>query len=1111
MKQRLLFIAPHLSTGGMPQYLYKQIESLVKDFDVYCLEWDDVTGGKLVVQRNRILNILGDRLITLGSNRDDLFNIIDRINPDYIHLQEIPEMFMEYDLAKRLYSKDRKYIIIETSHDSSFNADKKVHFPDKFMMVSQYQINEYQKLNIPCELVEYPIEYKKRTNTREDLLKKLNLDPNKKHVINVGLFTPRKNQAEVIEYARQLKDYPIQFHFIGNQADNFQHYWEPLMKDFPSNCTWWGERTDVDAFFEMADLFLFTSRGHATDKETMPLVIREAISWKTPSLIFNLDVYLNYFDSYNNIEYLDFDNKSNNIQKIIKKLGMNINKVDEYFDISFNPSDNKINFNYKKEERNHYKITIKDKDSNAPIYWTDATFQSWSNMWVIPIPIPFFDFYKDPHFGSFLIEFYDSEDKLVFDKTLFLKNPKPNNKFKLDLKNPFDCLFNNYNEMFVDNKYDCYELDKMENVFDIGANSGLFSILAAKKGAKKVYAFEPNQESLINLRQLVKDHNVEVVDKAVYTTDEDLVFYIDPANTTIGSISEEHIINNGSSVQKITVPAVSLKTFFEKNNIERLSLLKMDIEGAEYDIIENLEPEVFEKIDNFLIEYHDNYNGEVEKLVAKLVNAGYDIDQIRNQNTHNNQDIKDSYTNSVIGTIFAKKSPKEKLLTVIIPTHNHENYIEKTIDSVLRQKTLFNFNVIISDDQSTDNTYEIIQKYKDIPNVTIVRNETNLGPTPKMVHHVISKTKSEYVTIVDGDDFYTDDYKLQKQLNFLQRNPEYSIHCTGYYQIEKDNVEEKLPEFNLYGLKEDVILRDQVDHNCVSYGFMFRNPILKYPVFPEWYFDEDIFDGYWALGLLMLQYGKCKNERWPSGVYRVTPNGHFGEKPVDWKEEQGAKQRLIHRQNFPNVNKQVLVEKSDINLFDVYNGHFNVQYKGVPYLKCPMDYVLYQMLIMNIKPDLIIEIGTLNGGGALYYADLLYLLGKGEVHTINLYNEVYDPKVFAHGQIKFFHGGFDAYDIEENTKGFEKILVIDDAAHTYEEVLKALNKFSKVVSKESYFIVEDGVVSFTGAADRYGGGPRRAIDEFLQTNDDFIVDRSLCDFFGTNATFNPDGYLKKIR
>lgn len=485
MKQRLLFIAPHLSTGGMPQYLYKQIESIINDFEVYCLEWDDVTGGKLVVQRNRILSILGDHLITLGSNRDDLFKIIDRINPDYIHLQEIPEMFMDYETATKLYRKDRNYILVETSHDSSFNVDKKVHFPDMFMMVSQYQINEYQKLNIPCELVEYPIEYKQRTNTREELLAKLGLDPNKKHVINVGLFTPRKNQAEVIEYARMLKDYPIQFHFIGNQADNFQSYWDPLMKDFPTNCTWWGERTDVDTFFEMADLFLFTSRGHATDKETMPLVIREAISWKTPSLIFNLDVYLNYFNSYDNIEYLDFNNKSNNIQKIIKKLGMNTNKVDEYFDIFFDASNNKINFNYKKQERNQYKISIKDKDSNAPIYWTDAAFESWSNMWVIPIPIHAFNFYKDPHFGSFLIEFYDSNNNLVFDKTLFIKNPKPSNKFKLDLKNPFDCLFNNYNEMFVDNKYDCYELDKMETVFDIGANSGLFSILAIKKGAKK--------------------------------------------------------------------------------------------------------------------------------------------------------------------------------------------------------------------------------------------------------------------------------------------------------------------------------------------------------------------------------------------------------------------------------------------------------------------------------------------------------------------------------------------------------------------------------------------------------------------------------------------------
>ena len=245
-KKTLVYIAPHLSTGGLPQYLYKQIESMVNDFDVYCIEWDNVTGGVLVVQRNRIVNILEKRLITLGENKQELFSVIQRLNPDIIHLQEIPEMFMPTDIADKLYSADRTYKLIETSHDSSYDVSRKIYLPDKFLFVSQYQVEMYKSLNVPSSIVEYPIENKQRQFTREEALAKLKLDTQKKHVIVVGLFTPRKNQAEVIEYARKLKDHPIQFHFIGNQADNFKFYWEPLMKDFPSNCKWWNELDDVD-------------------------------------------------------------------------------------------------------------------------------------------------------------------------------------------------------------------------------------------------------------------------------------------------------------------------------------------------------------------------------------------------------------------------------------------------------------------------------------------------------------------------------------------------------------------------------------------------------------------------------------------------------------------------------------------------------------------------------------------------------------------------------------------------------------------------------------------------------------------------------------------------
>lgn len=321
MKKKLLFIAPHLSTGGMPQYLYKQMESLINDFDIWCIEWDNVTGGVLVVQRNKILDLLGDRLITLGEDKEDLLLHIIRIAPDIVHLQEIPEMFMGYLIAEKLYDDpDRKYIIVETSHDSSFDVKNKRHFPDKFMMVSNYQIESYKSLKIPCELVEYPIEYKKRSKSKDLLLKELGLDSNKKHVIIVGLFTPRKNQAEAIQYARMLQKYPIQFHFIGNQADNFRYYWEPLMKDFPNNCKWWGERSDVDTFYQIADLFLFTSKGNSNDKETMPLVIRESISWELPSLIYNLPVYMDYFSAYKNIKYLSFTDVEKNKNAILEVL-----------------------------------------------------------------------------------------------------------------------------------------------------------------------------------------------------------------------------------------------------------------------------------------------------------------------------------------------------------------------------------------------------------------------------------------------------------------------------------------------------------------------------------------------------------------------------------------------------------------------------------------------------------------------------------------------------------------------------------------------------------------------------------------------------------------------
>jgi len=319
----LLFVTPHLSTGGLPQYLVKKIELLKNDYIIYVIEYSNITGGILVIQRNRIVSLIDkDKFITLGENKFELVKLIKTIQPDVIHFEEIPEFFIPVEICEQIYTPDRKYKIFETSHDSSYDIKNKVTLPDGFLLVSQYQINHFKDLGVPCKLVEYPIDYIPRLD-RDATLLELGLDPTYKHVLNVGLFTPRKNQAEVIEYAKRLKAEKIQFHFLGNQAENFEYYWKPLMKDFPSNCKWWNERNDVDKFYSCMDLFIFTSKGTSHDKETNPLVIREAISHQIPSLIYNLPVYLGMYDKYEAINYLENDiNVNTNL--ILDKLELSV-------------------------------------------------------------------------------------------------------------------------------------------------------------------------------------------------------------------------------------------------------------------------------------------------------------------------------------------------------------------------------------------------------------------------------------------------------------------------------------------------------------------------------------------------------------------------------------------------------------------------------------------------------------------------------------------------------------------------------------------------------------------------------------------------------------------
>ena len=291
MKQKILYLAPHLSTGGMPAFLLKTIETLVNDVDIYIVEYA-CHSLTYVVQRNAIKNIVGDNFKTLYENKMELFDVIYQFKPDVIHLHEPAERF-NLSMINKLYSNDRTYKIVETCHDVSFNPDiEKVYQPDYYFFCTPYHLETFVNMSSPKVVIEYPIDNNRVTKQQKLKAQKLlGFDTKAKHVVNIGLWTPGKNQGEMLKLAKEMPD--VQFHFVGNQAMNFTEYWKPLMNDVPTNVTIWGERSDADVFMTAADVFMFNSVW-----ECSPLVLREAISKGKNIITRNLHQYRDMFTQY---------------------------------------------------------------------------------------------------------------------------------------------------------------------------------------------------------------------------------------------------------------------------------------------------------------------------------------------------------------------------------------------------------------------------------------------------------------------------------------------------------------------------------------------------------------------------------------------------------------------------------------------------------------------------------------------------------------------------------------------------------------------------------------------------------------------------------------------
>lgn len=215
------------------------------------------------------------------------------------------------------------------------------------------------------------------------------------------------------------------------------------------------------------------------------------------------------------------------------------------------------------------------------------------------------------------------------------------------------------------------------------------------------------------------------------------------------------------------------------------------------------------------------------------------------------------------------------ILSICCITYNHEKYIAQTIEGFLMQKTDFEFNIIISDDCSTDNTREIIKTYADAnPSIIqIIHPKKNVGMY-KNFKHVLLSTNSKYIALCEGDDYWIDPYKLQKQVDFLESNVEYSFCCHTYINLFEETGKEEVAHTDVLKSDEpyEIVISNFLDPFIIRMNsIVFRNNIDLYKVPTKGFKDTFLF-----AVLLAKGKGVCLSD--VMSVYRIHKGGIWSTK-----------------------------------------------------------------------------------------------------------------------------------------------------------------------------------------------------------------------------------------
>ena len=205
-------------------------------------------------------------------------------------------------------------------------------------------------------------------------------------------------------------------------------------------------------------------------------------------------------------------------------------------------------------------------------------------------------------------------------------------------------------------------------------------------------------------------------------------------------------------------------------------------------------------------------------------------------------------------------------ISVIVTSYAFEKYISECINSILNQKIDVEYEILVRDDHSRDNTNEILRsEFGHLDNIRIIESDKNIGAFENL-KLLISLSTGKYIAHIDGDDYFTSPGTIKDKYLFLEGNPEFSMISSGYKTLDEDG------NFSVHHhpLKDIVTQEDMIGNNWVTFGRIWRR---EHTETPEWLSEMPYLD--WAFNYSIAKHGKIKCGYNESGVYRISNDGMF--------------------------------------------------------------------------------------------------------------------------------------------------------------------------------------------------------------------------------------------